>query len=94
MYWLRLIAVALMLVGLAVTTADIGHAHGGAAASSDGCAVCMHARSVAVTPSVAHVVEPVLVRMAVLLPRADAPAFGLAPRTCGRAPPLLGTVLR
>lgn len=93
-YWLRLIAVALTLLGLIVTTAEIGHAHAGAAAASDGCAVCLHARSVAITPSVARVVEPILVPLAVPPPRADAPAFGLAPRTCGRAPPVLRFVSR
>jgi len=77
-----------MLLGVLVTTTGIGHAHLDASASSDTCAVCVHARSVAVAPEVAVTIDPVeLALPAASLPRRAA-TTGRVRCTNGRAPPV------
>lgn len=84
---LRLLAVGLALLGLLVSATGIGHAHVGTSVSTDACAVCVHARGVAVAPEAATVLDPV-----VLATPAPTGMFRIAPsgrvtRTRSRGPP-------
>jgi hypothetical protein len=77
-----------MLLALFATTAGIGHAHD-AAASPDACAVCVHARALAVTPAAQVAIAPMVVEFAIAPVRAVAASHQAPLRRCGRAPPLL-----
>jgi len=84
---LRLLAVGLLLLGLLVSVTGIGHAHVGSSASNDSCAVCVHARSVAVAPQRAVVVAPIVLATPAPIRVLQRVAAGCSTLTRGRAPP-------
>ena len=76
-----------MLLGLLVTTTGIGHAHLDAGAS-DTCAVCVHARSVAVAPTVDVTIDPIELTLSTAAVAPRPTTVGPVRCTRGRAPPL------
>jgi hypothetical protein len=77
-----------MLLALLATKAGIGHAHD-AAASPDACAVCVHARTLALTPAAQIAIAPTEVEFAIAPVCAVAASHQAPLRRCGRAPPVL-----
>lgn len=84
---LRLLAVWLLLLGLLVGATGVGHDHAGGGDAHDTCAVCVHARSVALAPEAVTPLEPVVLATAAHAPALLLVATGRTVRLRGRAPP-------
>lgn len=82
---LRLLAVGLLLLGLLVSTTGIGHAHVGS--SNDACAVCVHARSVAVAPQAVTTIDPIVLATLAPTRSLESVVIDRVAPTRGRAPP-------
>ncbi len=83
---LRLLAVGLLLLGLLVGATGVGHDHGGSA-PHDACAVCVHARIVAVAAETATPLDPVVLATPAPVRALRVVATGRVVRLRGRAPP-------